>query len=364
MLLLDRRRILQLGAFGAGALAVPGTAAALASARGFTHNVASGEPSQNSVLLWTRYVSPGETKLAAEVSTSDGFDRVIAGGEAAASPDRDHTAKVTVSGLEPNLWYYYRFRAPNGETSPVGRTRTLPDGPVGRFALGVFFCSTLPFGWFNAYGHAAGRHDLDLIVHLGDYLYEYQRGRYPEADEALPGRLIDPASEIFHLADYRLRHAAYRADPALRRLHQTFPMVAMWDDHESANNSWRDGAENHQPATEGAWQSRKAAAVRAYREWRAVSDNAYEEYRIGDLATLFRPDTRLAGRSEQLSLTAALAGKQDLAAAIAAFRASVWRDTARTMMGLEQERLLTNGLQRSMASGTRWQGLAPGVPVC
>src|SRR4030095_6552342 len=281
MLLLDGRRILQLGAFGAGALAVPGTAAALASARGFTHNVASGEPSRNSILLWTRFVSSGESKLAAEVSASDSFDKVIAGGEAAASPDRDHTAKVTVSGLEPNLWYYYRFRAPKGETSPLGRP-----------ALPVVSCSNLPFGWFNAYGHAAGRHDLDLIVHLGDYLYEYQRGRYPEADEALPGRLIDPASEIFHLADYRLRHAAYRADPDLRRLHQTFPMVAMWDDHESANNSWRDGAENHQPETEGPWNMRKAAAIRAYREWMPVSDNAYEEYRIGDLPPLFPPHSR------------------------------------------------------------------------
>src|SRR4030095_4143663 len=177
MLLLDRRRILQLGAFGAGALAVPGTAAALASARGFTHNVASGEPSQNSVLLWTRYVSPGETKLAAEVSASDSFDKVIAGGEAMASPDRDHSAKVTVSALEPNLWYYYRSRAASGEPSPVVVTRTLPDGPLGRFALGVFSCSNLPFGWFNAYGHAAARHDLDLLLHLGAHLYEYQPGR-------------------------------------------------------------------------------------------------------------------------------------------------------------------------------------------
>ncbi len=363
MLHLDRRRLLQLGAFGAGALAVPGTAAALASARGFTHNVASGEPSQNSVLLWTRYVSPGETKLAAEVSASDSFDKVIAGGEAMASPDRDHSAKVTVSGLEPNLWYYYRFRAANGETSPVGRTRTLPDGPVGRFALGVFSCSNLPFGWFNAYGHAAIRRDLDLMVHLGDYLYEYERGKYADADEALPGRIIDPASEIIHLTDYRLRHASYRADPDLRRLHQNFPMVAMWDDHESANDSYRDGAQNHQPETEGPWEMRKAAAVRAYREWMPVSDAGYTEYRIGDLATLFRPETRLTGRTKQLSMAAALAGKQDIAAALADFRNHQWRDPARTLMGLEQERLLYAGLSKSTAAGTRWQVLGQQVLV-
>lgn len=360
---LDRRRLLQLGAFGAGALIVPGSAAALSSARGFTHGVASGEPGHFKVLLWTRFVGRGETRLAAEIAGSASFDRVIAGGEAIASPDTDFTAKVTVDGLLPGRWYYYRFRAPDGSTSKVGRTRTLPDGPTSRFALGFFSCSNLPFGWFNAYAHAAARDDLDCIVHLGDYYYEYKRGDYPSASEAVAGRLIDPANETVHLADYRLRHAAYRADRDLRRLLQNFPWIAMWDDHETANDSWEGGAQNHQPATEGPWSVRKAAAVRAYREWLPVSDATYEEYRIGDLATIFRPETRLTGRTHQLWLPDALKGKTDVKAAITAFRDGPWQDPARTMMGAAQEKQLAEGLRRSTASGVRWQVLAQQVLV-
>ena len=357
-LLLDRRRILQLGAFGAGALAVPGTAATLVAARGFTHAVASGEPSQHSVLLWTRYVSPDETKLVAEVAENVSFDRIVAGAEAVASPERDHTAKVDVAGLQPGRWYYYRFRAPSGEISPTGRTRTLPDGPISRFTLGVFSCANLPFGWFNAYAHAAGRSDLDLMVHLGDYLYEYERGKYPVVEDVLPGRPIEPAHETLHLADYRLRHAAYRADPDLQRLHQAFPMIAMWDDHELANDAWKGGAQNHQPATEGAWEARRAAAVRAYREWMPVSDNGYQEYRVGELATIFRPDTRLAGRVEQLSLARALQGQADPKAAMIAFRDGPWNSPERTILGFEQEQRLAEGFRRSSAAGVRWQVLA------
>lgn len=356
---LDRRLLLQFGAFGAGALAIPGAAAAIA-ARGFTHGVASGEPSQNSVLLWTRYVSARDTMLHAEVSESPSFERVVDGGSVTASAEHDHTAKLTATGLQPGRWYYYRFRAANGDVSPVGRTRTLPDGPVGRFGLGVFSCSNLPFGWFNAYAHAAVRDDLDVMVHLGDYLYEYQRGRYPAESASLPGRLIDPASEIIQLADYRLRHAAYLADPDLCRLRQSFPLIAMWDDHESANNSWIGGAENHQPATEGAWAVRKAAAARAYREWLPVADSDYQEYRIGDLATIFRPETRLTGRTIEHTLAEAAAGA-DLKAALTAFRDGPWQDPSATIMGLDQERRLAEGLRRSAADGVRWQVLAQQV---
>jgi alkaline phosphatase D len=361
-LILDRRHLLQLGAFGAGALALPGVAEAL-TARGFTHNVASGEPSQDSVLLWTRYMASGETRLTVEVSETDSFDRVAASAEATAHPDRDHTVKVTVSGLRPGRWYYYRFRGPGSAVSPVGRTRTLPDGPTGRFALGVFSCSNLPFGWFNAYGHAAARSDLDLMVHLGDYLYEYPRGNYPTLEQTLAGRLLEPAGETIHLADYRLRHAAYRADPDLRRLHQNFPMIAMWDDHEITNDPWRDGAQNHQPESEGDWAVRKAAAVRAYREWMPVSDDDYAEYRIGDLATLFRPETRLVGRDKQLDRDAPIAGQSDLRAALTAFRDGPWQDSARSMLGAEQERRLADGLRQSVAQGVRWQVLAQQVIV-
>lgn len=352
----DRRLVLKAGALGLSALAVPGIAQ-LAAARGFTHNVASGEPRQRSVMLWTRYV-PGAgdgARLSYQLSRSADFGRIAAQGEAVAEAERDHCVKPVVRGLRPGTQYYYRFRDARGLYSPVGRTRTLPEGPIARFTIAVFSCANLPGGWFNAYGHAAARGDIDLVLHLGDYYYEYQEGRYPRGQPSLPGRSLDPPTETVHLADYRRRYAVYRLDPDLQRLHQMFPMVMMWDDHESANNSWAGGADNHQPETEGPWEARKAASMRACREWLPVSDDAWESYEIGDLATLFRPETRLTARSQQLGYAAALAGQADPVAALARFRDGPWRDPARTMMGAEQEAWLARGLRRSARRGTKWQ---------
>ena len=248
----DRRLLLKAGTLGLGALAVPGLAQAL-GARGFTHGVASGEPRQNSVMLWTRYVpaAGASPRLSYQVSTDADFGRIEADGTIAAEEAHDFCVKPVVEGLRPGRWYWYRFRDVAGDWSPAGRTRTLPEGRVREFRIALFSCSNLRFGWFNAYAHAAARRDIDLVVHVGDYLYEYQEGRYPAANEALPGRTILPASEIVRLADYRLRYAAYRADPDLQRLHQMFPMISMWDDHETANDAWEGGAQNHQPDQEG-----------------------------------------------------------------------------------------------------------------
>jgi alkaline phosphatase D len=364
MLQLDRRRLLQLGAFGTGALAIPGTAVALATARGFTHNVASGEPGHDRVMLWTRFVPAGggDAQLEYQLSDSPEFGRIMARGAATARAERDHCTSAVADGLQPGQWYFYRFRAADGSVSPIGRTRTLPDGPLAAFTIATFSCANLPFGWFNAYAHAAERRDIDLVLHVGDYLYEYQRGRYPSAGQALAGRLFEPAEEMIELADYRLRYASYRTDPDLQRLHQLFPMVMMWDDHESANNSFRDGAENHQPETEGDWNRRKAAAMRAAREWLPLSDNAFETYQIGDLATLFRPETRLTARSEPLDING-LAGATDAAAALAALRDGRWRDPSRTMLGPAQEQQLAGAFRRSAAQGTRWQVLGQQVVV-
>jgi alkaline phosphatase D len=361
-LLIDRRLLLKAGTLGLGALAFPGVAQILA-ARGFTHNVASGEPRQRSVMLWTRYLpGAGESgRLSWQISPDAEFGRILADGAVTALEEHDYCVKPVAEGLQPGRWYYFRFRDARGQYSPVGRTRTLPAGAVASFRLGLFSCSNLPFGWFNAYGHASARRDIDLMVHVGDYLYEYSRGRYPTAAEALPGRVIEPATEIIHLADYRLRYAAYRADPDLQRLHQYFPMIAMWDDHESANDSWQNGAQNHQPATEGTWTERKAAAVRAYREWMPVSEKTWDSYEIGDLATLFRPETRLTARSRSFYLREVLDNQPDRAAALAAFRDGPWQDPARTLMGPQQEAWLAEGLRRSVGQRTKWQVLAQQV---
>lgn len=347
-----------LGGFGLGAAALP-AGAALAAKRGFSHGVASGEPSASSVLLWTRYVAAQETRLTAELAEDADFSQGRISGNVTADPERDFTAKITVQGLTAGRWYFYRFIAPDGTMSPVGRTRTLPEGPVSRFSLGVFSCSNIGFGYFNAYAHACARQDLDMVVHLGDYLYEYQAGNYPSVEQALAGRMLDPAHEILNLADYRLRYAAYRSDPDLQRLHQLYPAVMMWDDHETANDAWTGGAENHQPG-EGSWDARKAVAERVYREWMPVRDRGGEEdyptaYQIGNLATLMLTESRISGRDQPVSLSAALAGQEDVTAAISRFRDTVWLDPARSMLGASQERWLADTLRRSVKAGTRWQ---------
>jgi len=352
---IDRRSLLISGTLGIGALAIPGFALAQAAAQGFTHSVASGEPGPDTMLLWTRYVpnGGGAVKLKAEVSETDDFAKIVAGGEMITGPWRDHTAKVTVAGLKPGSRYFYRFIAPDGSFSPVGRTRTLPQGNVARFGIGVFSCSNMPFGFFNAYGHAAARDDLDLWVHLGDYLYEYKKGGYGPTGGAVADRWPEPAGEMIHLADYRLRYASYRSDPDLQELHRVKPMLVQMDDHESANNSYESGAQNHQP-DEGEWSDRKAAALQAFKEWMPVSETPWGTYDIGTLATLYRTESRLIARSAEPEI-GSLFRAADPAKALAEFRDGVLQDPARTMLGTEQEVWLAHAMARSVRGGQKWQ---------
>lgn len=351
-LYIDRRSLIRGGALGLGALALPGNALAqIATARGFTHNVASGDPGQDSVLLWTRFAGGGgDAHVAAEVSDTADFRRVLAGGAVVTGPWRDWTAKVTVTGLEPGRSYFYRFTA-DGQVSPTGRTRTLPAGRVSAFQMAVFSCANLPYGWFNAYAHAAARDDLQLGLHLGDYIYEYQRGTYPSVREALAARLLEPANECLALADYRLRYACYRADPDLQAVHARMPFIISIDDHETANDAWEGGAENHEPG-EGDYTVRKAAALQAWREWMPVGEAPWAAYEIGDLATLFRTESRLLGRGKP---------PEPEGRDLAAFRDGAWRDPARSMFGLEQEAWIAHELRRSVRAGKAWQVIGNGT---
>jgi alkaline phosphatase D len=358
---LSRRSLLRGGALGFGlAAASPIVAQA---ARGFTHGVASGEPSAKSVLLWTRYAGAGPTRLRFELSESADFAKVRLGGQVTAAPERDWCAKAVANGLRPGTWYHYRFIAPDGAISAIGRTRTLPEGTTPRFRMAVFSCANLGFGYFNAYAHAAQADDFDLAVHLGDYLYEYDVASYPTAKQRVEGRLSDPANELIHLADYRLRYASYRRDPDLLRLHQLYPMVSVNDDHETANDTWAGGAENHDPATEGPWLARKRASIQARSEWLPISDEPWARYDVGDLATLFRLETRLTARDKPFDLgglTQGLpAGQVD--AALRAFREGSYADPKRTLMGSAQERWLERGMAKSVRSGRKWQVLAQQV---
>lgn len=333
--------------------------------RGFTHGVASGEPGARQVLLWTRYAGEDAAKLRYEVSETADFGKIVSGGDVQAVRERDGCVKPVATGLEPDRWYYYRFIGPSGAISDIGRTRTLPVGESPRFRLAVVGCSNFGFGWFNAYAHIAETDQTDLVIHTGDYIYEYGAGTYPADKEALPGRRLAPQSEIVALADYRLRYATYRSDPDLQRLHQLFPVVAIPDDHESANDAYQQGAENHQPETEGSWDVRKRAAMQAYREWMPVSDDPWAKYDVGTLATIFRLETRLVGRDKAFDLSDIVKGVESdpdkLAAALDAFRDGAWRDPARSLMGTAQEAWLYDGLRESRSSGTVWQVLAQQV---
>jgi len=230
------------------------------------------------------------------IGTAPDGAEATAWGTAEASPARDHTVQVDVGGLEPATTYWYGFRAGDAR-SPAGRTRTAPaaDGPVRHLRLGLTSCASWPCGYFNAYANLAGR-DLDLVVHVGDYMYENDRvSLTPRAVRA-----HRPPGELVTLDDYRRRHAQYRTDPDLQALHARHPVVAVWDDHEIVGGAWREGASDHRPSRHGRWEDRRAAAVRAYLEWTPIrnagSSSVYRRVRLGPLADLVMLDTRLTGR--------------------------------------------------------------------
>jgi alkaline phosphatase D len=358
-LLINRRLLLATAGFGIGGLLLPGGAVmaqTLLGLTGFTHNVASGEPGSDSVLLWTRYVNPtgGPSKVRVEISESRDFVKIAGGGQMVTGPWRDHTVKITVDNLAPGKWHWFRFIAPDGSISPIGRTKTLPVGKTAKFNIAVFSCSNLGFGEFNAYGHAAARDDIDLVLHMGDYIYEYGRGGY-DGGAKFAARLF-PANEILTLADYRLRYASYRVDAQLQALHANFPMIVNTDDHETANDSWEGGAQNH-GVDEGDWSARRNAAMQVWREWLPVGEQPWKEYAIGDLATYYRTDTREIARSKPYTY-GELARAGDPAKAFAEFRDGAWRDPSMTMFGTEQEAWLSRSM---MGDKSTWALLGTGT---
>jgi alkaline phosphatase D len=266
----------------------------------FRHGVASADPLSDGVLLWTRYSSATPDPVAVDwwvaVAPEPSPGQIVARGTAEAAAEGDFTVHVDVGGLEPATTYWYGFRS-GDEVSPVGRTRTAPgpDGPLGSLRLGLASCAYWSCGFFNVYAALAAR-DLDLVVHVGDYLYEndfMSRSRRGV-------RAHRPSGPLVTLADYRARYAQYRTDPDLQALHARHPVAAIWDDHEIAGGSWRGGATAHHPQFHGAWEDRRAAAVRAYFEWipvrRADHRSVFRTIRLGPLADLVMLDTRLVGR--------------------------------------------------------------------
>jgi alkaline phosphatase D len=295
----------------------------------FSHGVASGDPLADRVVLWTR-ISPetvGAVGVAWEIAEDPGFDRVVTGGAVMTDESLDYTVKVDADGLDAATTYYYRFRAQQ-RVSPTGRTRTAPAGMAERLRFAVASCSKYAEGYFVAYRAIAARHDLDAVIHLGDYIYEN--------GDSGPVRPHSPPREIVSLADYRERYAQYRSDPDLQEAHRQHPFITVWDDHESTNNSWAGGADNHDPS-EGDWFERKATAQRVYSEWMPIRvespDRIFRRLAYGDLLDVIMLDTRLWGRDEQVPT-------EDVAAI---------NDPQRSILGFDQEDWLRRRLLESTA---------------
>ena len=361
---IDRRKALAL--LGMGAAAPTGAKARTAPGKvAFAHGVASGDPLQDKVVLWTRITPAQLGRPVAYRWRLNPVDRRAGGakaGEGVTGPDRDYTVKVDVEGLDPGRAYTFEFEA-EGVTSPIGRTRTLPEAGVKDVVLAVASCSLYPNGWFNAYRAIADLPRVDAVLHLGDYIYEYGGPGSYGMDSAVAGeRPHDPPREIVSLADYRTRHAQYKSDPDLQAAHARAPWIVAWDDHETANDSWLNGAQNHQPADEGDWAARKAAALKAYYEWmpirepaagQSLTEAAARSFRFGDLASVIMVETRIGARDQQLDLKRDLPtvdGKPDAAA----FRAKL-NDPDRRMMGQAQEAWIARELAASVRAGHAWQ---------
>ncbi|SCD58747.1 alkaline phosphatase D family protein [Streptomyces evansiae] len=304
-----RRRTVVKAAAVSAVLAGTLVPAARAASPLFLHGVASGDPLPDGVLLWTRVTpapdaTPGSGRGAAgevgwEVAEDAAFAHVVAHGTVRTGPEQDHTVKADVRGLRPATTYHYRFTR-EGAHSPAGRTRTAPaaGARVDGARFGVVSCANWEAGYYAAYRHLAARADLDAVLHLGDYVYEYASGAYPTQ----PVRLHSPRNETLTLADYRLRHATTKTDADVQAVHARHPFVAIWDDHEFANDAWSGGAENHTPGAEGDWAARVAAAKQAYFEWMPVrpstAGTVYRRVGWGGLAELHMLDLR-SFRSEQ-----------------------------------------------------------------
>ena len=311
----------------------------------FQHGVASGDPLSDRLIIWTR-VTPRDLsstqpiQLRWRVGTDRDLRSVVSRGTVETNIERDYTVKVDVGGLTPGQPYFYAFDV-DGEQSPVGRTRTFPT-TADRMRFALVSCSNYPAGYFNPYAAIVRRPDLDAVVHVGDYIYEFAEGEYGVG--AAIGRIPRPAHEAIALADYRARYATYRTDPDLQEAHRLFPFVAVWDDHELANDAWAGGAINHNPEKgEGDWATRKAAAYKAYLEWMPIRESSdpgihlYRTIRFATLADLVMIDTR-ALRDRQVANT----------------DAAGLTDPKRTLMGAAQEAWMFDQLRASQRAGTSW----------
>lgn len=309
----------------------------------FYHGVASGDPLTDRVIIWTRLSDyPNATNTVDwQMATDTTFANVVGNGTASADSVNDYCVKVDVAGLQPNTYYYYRF-IKDGRYSLIGRTRTLPVGDIDSLRFALMSCQSYEAGYYNAHAALVNNNDIDAVIFVGDYIYEY--GSFGDIRETTP------SYEIISLNDYRMRHAYYKLDPDLRRCMQQFPWICVWDDHEITNDGWVGGAENHTEGAEGQWSNRRAWALRTYYNWMPVRqpdptnepERIYRNFKWGDLMDLIMLDTRYEGRDEQVS------GPTDAAI----------NDPNRTILGTTQRDWLFNELDNSTS---RWKVLGQQV---
>ena len=390
----------------------------------FRHGVASGDPYQDSFVIWSRVsdVDGSSASVNWEVSSSPKFKKrtILDSGTISTSSDRDWTVKALPEGLQAGEDYYYRFEV-DGGGSPVGHASTLPEqAPSVRMAVlsCANFTNTEFFETYRRVAEIDAQQPYDIILHLGDYIYEYGQGGYPSAESAVENRGFEPDRELLSLDDYRQRYAQYHSDAGLREMRASAPMVTIWDDHETANDSWFGGAENHQSDVEGDWGARRDAALQAYYEWMPIREPAlrrdvdlgtsdtpltqgFRSFDLADLVSLHVLETRLTARDEQLAypdedavaarIGDILADPLQLAAyaeslgiappvsaedldgintfsaalidpvtleLVAATVADGWTNPARNLLGLDQQSWLQSGLARSEAA---WQVLGQQV---
>ncbi|EMN6294406.1 alkaline phosphatase [Vibrio parahaemolyticus] len=312
----------------------------------FVHGVASGDPTQTQVIIWTRVTTTASyVDVSWQVASDIEFLNVVQSGVFTTDTGRDFTVKVDVQNLNANSQYYYRFMV--GEMmSEVGQTQTLPEDGVEKASMAVVSCANYPAGYFHVYHEILNQHEqspFDVVLHLGDYIYEYGTGGYASEDAAALGREPSKGTECITLDDYRKRYAQYRQDADLQALHAKLPMIAVWDDHELANDTWKNGAENHQD-DEGSFIDRRAAAAAAWTEWLPVRENTfsnmliYRQFSFGNLVNLMMLDTRLVGRDKPLDYFSLSAPTMEAIGGLVAQS----RSADRELLGTEQLAWLMN----------------------
>jgi phosphodiesterase/alkaline phosphatase D-like protein len=360
--------------FLSGALSTTVTAATLshlaygtpATSSLFDCGVASGDPTATQVILWTH--AQGVTQVTWQIATDSTFTHILQQGISQTSPAQDHTVKVDVKDLTPGQEYFYRFSA-NGQYSEIGRTATLPVADIDKLTLAIASCSNYPFGYFNAYQDIANSKDIDFVIHLGDYIYEYGQDGWGASSGEVLGRQHLPANEIVSLADYRQRHKQYKMDPASRAMHRAHPIIPTWDDHESANNPYSDGAQNHQP-NEGAWSTRRDASIQAYYEWMPIREpqpgytraQLWRHFEFGKLATLTTLETRHTGRDKQVDYADHLDNIKDTSTR-EHFMRDILGDPSRQMLGEKMQQFVATSLKSSVDNASQWRLLGNQIPM-